>query len=806
MTAKQKNARGFRCILQNSINASDKSWSYTVSLPDVQATNKANLIKAVSVIASSTRQEIQLRYESAPSNRVTKSESLDKLMLISFADFRLQISDKSTGIHKQAPARESAEYVSRLLNTGIILNGVPYYFFGHSNSQLKSRSCFNLADTKDRISEKINAMGDFSKLKTVAKKAKRLGLLFSSAEAVFENLSPERCEDIPDVLVGDYNFTDGCGIISMHLAKELARRRSIVHRNERYLPSVFQIRYRGYKGVLSLEPSLGPKLEAKFRESMLKFKDAADLSFSVVAYSKPYTFGYLNDQIVLLLSALGISNDVLLQKQNQYLDFLARAADENNLMLAFQFLSYCDRTDLVETLLMEGADAVKLSTRKLVLQEYDKMLNKKGEPKCRIMLPKSRLIFGICDPSSAMNLPGRLREGECMVRVTEIGDGIARTVVNTEVLVTRNPCLHPGDLQKFKAVEIPEWSHLRDCIIFSTQGKRPSADLMSGGDLDGDKFFVCWDPDIVPRTVSQPAEYPAGREPVYFGGTSDADRADYFARYTNASLGRVNHLFLDWARLKGAMSPECQQLNRLFSQCVDGVGIKVPPNLEDPPKCPEKTDFVLDVLHRSAEEIIQSRLERGSNQWEGLSFGAMELLLNRDRIAMSEFELIQLTMKWCQAHKVNILDFQDFFDFCTLSDEQKLWISNCLPPSKEAPSLVWNGLLQSELVEPMELKRFQLDDHRLHWKRIFSSGVDRMGRFLETTTRTLELFHKKLIIFSVDERLTLAIYVPRKISRAQEFQVDSSHLMTLRTAILRMPLIGGDDGKKQSIMELISIA
>lgn len=30
-------------------------------------------------------------------------------------------------------------------------------------------------------------------------------------------------------------------------------------------------------------------------------------------------------------------------------------------------------------------------------------------------------------------------------------------------------------------------SHLTDCIVFPTRGRRPSADLMSGGDLDGDK-------------------------------------------------------------------------------------------------------------------------------------------------------------------------------------------------------------------------------------------------------------------------------------------------------------------------------
>lgn len=66
------------------------------------------------------------------------------------------------------------------------------------------------------------------------------------------------------------------------------------------------------------------------------------------------------------------------------------------------------------------------------------------------------------------------------------GNGQPYTLKNMDFLVTRNPCLHPGDLQKFKAVERDEFSHLVDCIVFSTSGRRPAADLMSGGDLDGD--------------------------------------------------------------------------------------------------------------------------------------------------------------------------------------------------------------------------------------------------------------------------------------------------------------------------------
>lgn len=189
----------------------------------------------------------------------------------------------------------------------------------------------------------------------------------------------------------------------------------------------------------------------------------------------------------MLLNALGVSEQTLLSKQNQHLEFLRRIG-QGDARAAFQFLSYCDKLDVAEKLLLSGFEAVRSTVTALVRQEYTKMLNKKDEQRCRILIPKSRLLFGVCDPTNKKGRPGILKEGQCFVRITQDGDGMARTIINTEVMVTRNPCLHPGDLQKFKAVDIPEFAnHLVDCIVFSTQGKRPSADLMSGGDLDGDK-------------------------------------------------------------------------------------------------------------------------------------------------------------------------------------------------------------------------------------------------------------------------------------------------------------------------------
>ncbi|KAI4619576.1 uncharacterized protein J4E87_007466 [Alternaria ethzedia] len=693
--------RTFRVVLSRDFDPEITSWNYTVAnLPQARQTNAAGLVKCFSLVSSGTVQEIVLRFESAPSNRVTRKEPLDRLLLLSLADFRLRWPSKSPDDPPRvATGRENGNYITRLLTTGVVLNGIHYHFFGHSNSQTKSRSCFMYGASKEDISAKIEAMGDLSKLKSVGKKAKRIGLLFSSAEAALD-LSPERCRDIDDVKRDDYVFTDGCGLISLQLARQLSQRRNIIFRNQRYLPSVFQIRYRGYKGVLTLDPTLQGKEQVQFRESMRKFKDASDHSFAVVDYSKPYVYGSLNDEVVVLLHTLGISADILLDKQQQHLHFLNNVS-QGNPGAAFQYLSYSGRLDLAERLLLEGIGSVHTLLGRMIREEYTKMLNKRNEQRCRILIRRSRLLFGVCDPSSKNGHPGKLRE-----------------------------------------------------------------------------VFVTWDPDIIPRTMAQPAQYPGGKELVTFGEVTGDARAEYFARYTSASMGKVKNLYMRWARLGHAMSPQCQQLNQLFSQCVDGNHIRIPDDLKEFTKLEDPSEpkhtvapFILDVLHDACTQLILQAVNTRPNDCDEVD--VMELFLARDKMAMSEFELLHLLLRWCEHSGEDILEYSHHLDFSALSDEQQIWFLSCLPPSATAPSLVRNGLLQSQLVTPDEVSKFRLDQPHLHWKPVFRSSTDRMQRFLPTVSQALEIFHKKLIILTVDERLSVAIYVPKKIERASEVQVDT---------------------------------
>ena len=69
---------------------------------------------------------------------------------------------------------------------------------------------------------------------------------------------------------------------------------------------------------------------------------------------------------------------------------------------------------------------------------------------------------------------------------------VEQKIIQSKVIVSRNPCTHPGDVRLLNAVDRPEFYHLNNVIVFPSTGDRPLCNMMSGGDLDGDVYFVCW--------------------------------------------------------------------------------------------------------------------------------------------------------------------------------------------------------------------------------------------------------------------------------------------------------------------------
>lgn len=60
-----------------------------------------------------------------------------------------------------------------------------------------------------------------------------------------------------------------------------------------------------------------------------------------------------------------------------------------------------------------------------------------------------------------------------------------RSAITGNVLVSRNPCILPTDVQRVRAVYKPELETFYDVIVCSTKGKQSLLSKLSGGDYDG---------------------------------------------------------------------------------------------------------------------------------------------------------------------------------------------------------------------------------------------------------------------------------------------------------------------------------
>ncbi|KAG0708740.1 RNA dependent RNA polymerase-domain-containing protein [Suillus ampliporus] len=113
----------------------------------------------------------------------------------------------------------------------------------------------------------------------------------------------------------------------------------------------------------------------------------------------------------------------------------------------------------------------------------------------KIEVPMSCVAWIVPDPS------GTLAPDEVQILSRDskfrCPDGTESNVVLGDVLLTRHPCKLPTDTQKVRAVEKPELRHYTDVIVCSVQGTRRFADLLAGGDYDGDKAIAIWQPSIV---------------------------------------------------------------------------------------------------------------------------------------------------------------------------------------------------------------------------------------------------------------------------------------------------------------------
>jgi len=475
-----------------------------------------------------------------------------------------------------------------ILISGLPIAGRTYSFLGGSGSSLRARSVWLVAPfLDDRGSLQthrsiINALGDFAGISSPARCAARIGQAFT--ETPFSLSLDDHnifVTQIPDVKSQDGEnvrvFSDGVGTFSEPVMRAIWS----VLPQKKSAPTCFQFRYAGSKGMLALDSGLEGSCIC-IRPSMTKF-ESQDVDYLEICdmASRPIPL-VLNRQMIKILEDMGTNNAWFSSMQwNAVQDLRGVTAN------AYNTAKFLRRQHVGNTIKIH--ELIKLSDSQGFEYRKDRFLRSVIEAlvlgelrllkhKARIPVKKGIALFGIMDET------GLLEEGQVYVTFDCSNMDLDRQAPAPgpcEVLVTRSPALHPGDIQLATNVVPPEDSPLRDlanCIVFSAKGKRDLPGQLSGGDLDGDIYHIIWDKDAMrtkhglPLNIFPPADYPMHKQITLPRPVVREDMAEFFVEFMKADqLGVIatRHMILSDHDGAGTLAPACIKLAELHSRAVD---------------------------------------------------------------------------------------------------------------------------------------------------------------------------------------------------------------------------------------------
>lgn len=141
-------------VLRAPLQPDDDSWVFQLPSPlPVPRRGQGKLLQF-------SPEGLVLTLDQFSSNRVLHQDDSNQYILASFAALRF----------KDNPPSVAANYIQRVLAKGLFLNGQQYRFYHHSNSQLRSRSCWlRAANTDEELDRRIEILCDVSKINNIAK-------------------------------------------------------------------------------------------------------------------------------------------------------------------------------------------------------------------------------------------------------------------------------------------------------------------------------------------------------------------------------------------------------------------------------------------------------------------------------------------------------------------------------------------------------------------------------------------------------------------------------------------------------------
>eukprot|EP01122_Echinamoeba_exundans_P005224 TRINITY_DN15394_c0_g1_i1.p1 TRINITY_DN15394_c0_g1~~TRINITY_DN15394_c0_g1_i1.p1 ORF type:complete len:974 (-),score=133.73 TRINITY_DN15394_c0_g1_i1:8-2929(-) len=541
--------------------------------------------------------------------------------------------------------RQLAQQAELVLRRGILVGNDLYEFALTSASSIRESSawfvCSRGGSTTDAHALR-RRLGDFSHLPP-EKLAGRLGQAFS------QTIGGVRIDDISVVGVCDdvlnlygYNFTDGVGRISPEYACTLCealglmlpedipaeatwRSPAMQQRTIKAflrtgkLKSAFQIRLGGTKGMLVLDPSLPQNGKHIYlRPSMIKFPSPL-CRLEVCKYSQSAS-GRLNSEFLRVLDFLGTPHEVILERAR---DELIEAQEMlQNPTSALNYMRSNNDPYLTPAIEMLLARFPMDSFLTSIIADMHKQ-RISAVQNGHIPVKHSRFAFGVIDEV------GILAEDEIFYQYSDDTD--ITPLEAPKIIISKNPCRHPGDVRIMRAKFVPALSHLVDVIVFPQRGNRPVTDQIGGSDLDGDEYFICWDHDIVAPTKSvAPADYQSDKviwptaddtpfvvqppisniPPLDENSISRVIKFFCDAIQQAGAVGRIAKAQDRWAALEGGIGRrECKELAKEINKAIDapktGIFPNPDPQLMKPPPEPEIPINLVEKVMAIANEFTQ---------------------------------------------------------------------------------------------------------------------------------------------------------------------------------------------------------
>jgi hypothetical protein len=327
-------------------------------------------------------------------------------------------------------------------------------------------------------------------------------------------------------------MNDGCARMSVGAARMIWEIYMAATGINEAIPSAFQGRIGGAKGLWIISTDTYSKdpdhldVWIEISDSQLKFQphpedlsdsyNALRLTFDLLNFSSRPSSSNLHTSFITIIDDRGVPTDVISRVVTEHLDFERKEllailldpvrmydwvskqgpAPRSGDIPRWQAALPISLGEKITFLLESGFYQTELPYLANLLSRFIERRYFFKEQKLSIPLGKSAYLYGVADPL------GVLAPGQIHVQFSQsLQDMLTRekfdNLNDQPVLVARQPACRNSDVQKVRAIVHPDLKHLIDIVVFPSVGTIPLASKLQGGDYDGDKFWLCWEPALV---------------------------------------------------------------------------------------------------------------------------------------------------------------------------------------------------------------------------------------------------------------------------------------------------------------------